>query len=256
MNSYDVFDHLFEDTRIPDRADFRKELERRSKSCYEIVRYLTSRDGKKIEPEVREKLLEMLGEAIARPTTLGMLIRSSENSCKGRKVDFQTPIASLLGIPIEKLFEIPLHCAAGMGYANDLAFCANHFDGEARVIHKNDFLWIESTPVKNRSTHSYIPWWVQFTMVTDSSAYISKTIHQTDVKIGDLLLCCDRLGSNNICIPAKKCVNIREVEKLCLDFADPTPSERLCMSLAEPLFDDNLCKELRNIGSGLEYYLY
>lgn len=252
MNSYDVFDHLFEDTRIPDRVDFRKELERRSKSCYEIVRYLTSRDGKKIEPEVREKLLEMLGEAIARPTTLGMLIRSSENSCKGRKVDFQTPIASLLGIPIEKLFEIPLHCSARMGYANDLAFCANNTDGEARVVHKNDFLWIEHVP---KFATDYFPWWVQFTMVTDSSAYISKQIHQTDVKIGDLLLCCDHLGNNNICIPAKKCVNISEVEKLCLDFADPTPSERLCMSLAEPLFDDNLCKELRNIGAGLEYYL-
>lgn len=255
MNSYNVFDDLFEDTRIPDRADFRKELERRSKSCYEIVRYLTSRDGKKIEPEVREKLLEMLGEAIARPTTLGMLIRSSENNCKGRKVDFQTPIASLLGIQIEKLFEIPLHCSARMGYANDLAFCANHFDGEARVVHKNDFLWIESVPVKNRSAHGYIPWWVQFAMVTDSSAYISKQVHRTDVKIGDLLLCCDHLGNNDICIPASKCVNISEVEKLCLDFANPTPSEKICMSLAEPQFDDNLCKELRNIGSGLEYYL-
>ena len=76
MNSYDVFDNLFEDTRIPDRADFRKELERRSKSCYEIVRYLTSQDGKKIEPYVREKLLEMLGEAIARPTTLCCLTPS------------------------------------------------------------------------------------------------------------------------------------------------------------------------------------
>lgn len=255
MNSYNVFDDLFEDTRIPDRADFRKELERRSKSCYEIVRYLTSRDGKTIEPEVREKLLEMLGEAIARPTTLGMLIRSSEHNCKGRKADFQTPIASLLGIPIEKLFEIPLHCSAKMGYANDLAFCANNIDGEARIIHKNDFLWIESVPAKSIPASKYFPWWMQFTMVTDSSAYISKQIHQTDVKIGDLLLCCDHLGNNDICIPAKKCVNISEVEKLCLDFADPTPSEMLCMSMVEPRLDENLYKELRNIGAGLEYYL-